>query len=172
MKKTAAVKKSNDANQSSAKRLNPHNLSLLTQGVAKLINGQQRFAEQFGIALSKDDQALTADNLAAKLDDWLRSGKRGEDNIQQLIKVLYHHQLALINALDGVALRAIDYLYHETDAVKFKQRVVKLLQKDSKRKQMIADFKSDEQLRYQHIIAPGLVDYYLLAQEKLTKEDS
>lgn len=165
--KTKAKQQQKQSSNNCANRLSQRNLSLLLDGVAKLLLSQQQFAAQLGIELPAELPRLTESELANTMNQWLRNGKDGQLKIQQLITTLYHHQLGLIEGLDGVVLQTIDHFSVEK-TLTFKQRLAKLLQKDHK--QPLQDYKADAQLRYQHIIAPGLVDHYLITREKLLKE--
>lgn len=73
----------------------------LLDGVARLIEGQRRFAEEFGVPYSRvfmdGFEAFKGRAIRDVLRDWLES-EHGADSLRNLLQDLANHQLALLES--------------------------------------------------------------------------
>lgn len=143
-----------------AKPINADALAALCQGIEQLVKGQLSFAQSFGLnpnrVFSLSEMTSTSTFSAAQLQQWLRNGKADITNIQQLFNDLMQHQLALLAALDGVALQALEANHPATWLHK------KLLAKTA-----IPELLSDSNKRFQQVVTPGFLRSYVHTREKL-----
>ena len=155
---------------SGQKRLNTKTLSTLLDCITRLAEGQLKFAEEFGLGADRVAQQLADDHLPPEIDAWLREGEAGIDKIQQLFTALTHHQLALVAALDSVAVQAIKVLTPKPLQKNIKRRLKELLKKQKQDHSIWEDLKTNQHLRYQHIIVPGFVESYIRTRAQLQGE--
>lgn len=83
----------------------------LIGGLVRLIEGQRRFAAEFGLhderVFMDGFECFKGRDIDTVLRAWLCDEKEGAERFATLFDDLYTHQLALIAAMDGVALQAI-----------------------------------------------------------------
>lgn len=83
----------------------------LIGGLARLIEGQRRFAAEFGLhderVFLDGFECFKGREVDTVLRTWLFDETNGADRYSRLFDDLYTHQLALIAAMDGIALQAI-----------------------------------------------------------------
>ncbi|QLH41622.1 MAG: hypothetical protein HWD59_02085 [Coxiellaceae bacterium] len=142
--------------------------AVLINGLAQLIEGQKRFATEFGLSTARVfpglDHLLQTEDLASSLQQWLLQGDVGIGQMQQLFACLAQHQLALMAALDGIALQTINTLAGQLHSNgPLKSRLSGLLK--SGEQQSWQNLKANQQLRYQKLIVPGFVDTYIQVRE-------
>ena len=143
-------------------------------GLAQLIDGQRRFADEFGL---KQDLVFSA-NLAdiqkrgssAVLRDWLTStNPEASSQLDALFEDLAFHQSGLLSSLDTITRRTIKYLGPELTekGVSGLSKLGPIWPHYRRRNQKIA---ADQQGRYKVIIAPGVAYGYARAKEKLLRK--
>lgn len=78
----------------------------LLDGVARLIEGQRRFAEEFGVPYSRvfmdGFEAFKGRAIGDVLRDWL-DAEHGADKLRDLLEDLANHQLALLESAGELA---------------------------------------------------------------------
>lgn len=83
----------------------------LISGLARLIEGQRHFAAEFGLhderVFFDGFECFKGRDIDTVLRTWLFDQMHGAERFAALFDDLYTHQLALIAAMDGVALHAI-----------------------------------------------------------------
>lgn len=88
--------------------------AIILAGLAKLLKGQRRFAEELGLpytrVFAEECQVFRDKEPELVLRDWLRDKVDGQEKLSHLINDLVEHNLALCAALDGVALESISRL--------------------------------------------------------------
>lgn len=147
----------------------------LIAGLTGLIAGQKQFAEEFGLNLSRvfpDLEDLWQSNdFKPILANWLKIDEEGEGAIRlrQLFEVLAKHQLALMAALDGIAMQTLNEISIATETAKPAKTWLQNFQgKPSNNKaNALDDLKNNHQLRYQRLIMPGFLDAYIRIRENL-----
>ena len=140
----------------------------LVHGIARLIEGQRQFADEFGLSLNrvfpKSYQALegqTPTQLAISLftADW-KSITELEDMFHDLIS----HQVALFSALDGIANQTLAHMGDEglgdgkgrlNDARAWRLH-----------KERLQELRENDALRFEKLIAAGFVDHYAKTLEE------
>jgi hypothetical protein len=87
---------------------------VILSGIAKLLEGQRCFAEEFGLTyptiLHPDCQVFRQKKPEAVIQEWLQDKTDGPHKFSHLIDDLVEHNLALCAALDGVAKESINQL--------------------------------------------------------------
>jgi hypothetical protein len=137
----------------------------LVRGVARLVEGQRRLARELGL---NDERVFLSDvepfrngDVEAVLREWMLAGAGGVDPIRNLFDDLCEHQLALLRAVDGVALSALEahaprgplaWLHRAKDRLFGVSRLRALVE--------------DDQARFQRIVAPALACSYARAREQ------
>ncbi len=141
-----------------AKPINPQALAALCQGLEQLVKGQIGFAESFGLNANRvfpaSEEIGQASEFTQDLQKWLRNGKANIEQIQQLFDDLMQHQLALLAALDGVALKALQVNSSNH-----------WLQKRLMARSPVAELINDPNQRFQQLITPGFIQAYVHARE-------
>lgn len=120
----------------------------IADGLARLIVAQYRFAEEFGLSSARvfphGAEPLWDRELETVLERWLC---QGEDlgQFEWLLADLAGHQLALTQALDGVAVEAVAQIG------------------SSHRRQ--AELATNPVLRHLRLVLPGFLTGYIRARE-------
>lgn len=134
------------------------NLLIVINGFLQLIEGQKLFAQEFGLHMRRvfpalDEIIQTAD-FNTNIQAWLlEENNQNEKFWRDLFKVLIQHQFGLLRALDGVALQTLAELSaHSARNILPTFRHAKTMP--------IVQYKNNQQLRYQRIIQPGVVNNY------------
>lgn len=87
---------------------------IILQGLVRLIEGQQRFADEFGLSYVRvfhdGFDAFRGRSVEEVLREWVQDGPRGAVRLQRLMEDLGGHQLALFGALDGIATETLEQL--------------------------------------------------------------
>ncbi len=150
----------------------PEILETLIDGLVSLLEGQRQFALEFGLSLDRIMPYTTAFTQGLEnrqlIQCWLenRAGE-GVAPLRRLFAELMDHQLALIAALDGIAIQTMREIMAKcTQPSRLQDRMqIWLTNREILKK--VALLETDQQLRYQKLIAPGLVDAYLWTLEKI-----
>jgi hypothetical protein len=136
----------------------------LVRGVARLVEGQRQLAQELGL---KDERVFLSDHehfrngdVEAVLRQWLLAGPDGVGAIRDLFDDLCEHQLALIRAVDGVALSALR-AHAPSGPMAWLQRARDRIFGFSRLRTLV----EDEQARFQRIVAPALACSYARARE-------
>ncbi|MCH8542080.1 MAG: hypothetical protein LAT61_00795 [Alcanivorax sp.] len=129
----------------------------LVRGVARIVEGQRRFADEFGLPYSRLFQdgfeAFKGQAPEEVLRTWLSAEGADANRIDQLFSDLLSHQLALVEALATV---------HQLpkQPLGFRQRLASLFQR-APREPDEASHRS-----YMEVIAPAFVAAYAGAREQ------
>jgi len=85
----------------------------LLDGLCRLIEGQQQFANEFGLSpvrvFPHSSEYFEGRSARAVLHDWFRQGDACVPALQELFEDMMQHQLALLGGLDGVAVATLQY---------------------------------------------------------------
>ncbi len=88
--------------------------TVVIDGLARLVEGQRRVAEEFGVSQARlfPRSASLLDGRSAHeaLRGLFRRGSGREAEVANLLEDLIAHQIALVEALDAVSLATLDHL--------------------------------------------------------------
>lgn len=147
---------------------------ILLLGIIKLLEGQRRFADEFGIPhrdmFHPDCQIFRQKNSRAVIQEWLMDTEDGPRKFSYLVNDIIEHNLAIYAALDGVARESIDQL---------SPRMVK-----SKGfsifgwypfawltyRQLHRTYAENDYRRHQEIVVKGFATAYAMHREKVRNE--
>ncbi len=134
----------------------------LVHGIARLIEGQSQFADEFGLSLNRvfphsyeTLEGQTPTQLAISLfsADW-----KSVNEIENLFNDLISHQVALFSALDGIATEALEHM-GEAGLGDSKPKL-----NDARawrlHKKRVQEFMDNPALRFEKLVAAGFVDEY------------
>jgi len=147
--------------------------STVAKGLSRLVLGQQRFAEEFGLSTTRvfpqsqeTIQGKDIENLIAKC----LCSDEGKDLLEQLFNDLITHQIALISALDGIALQTLAEINSIEPTTNVVSHLLKKVGIEKKQKRgNIEDLQQNQKLRHQKVVAPGFVNVYTRSRESLQK---
>lgn len=142
-------------------------LNILVQGLANLIAGQKQFAEEFGLSLNRlfpqSEENLQVSDLKKSLAQWLMDeSPETQMQLQQLFDALAQHQLALIAALDGIALQTLSEV-----TTQLPDTTIRFALSQHAAKKWLRTLQDNKYLRYQKLIAPGFVESYIKSRETI-----
>lgn len=145
------------------------NISNLLQGIARLIEGQMRFADEFGLHYGRVfpdiHELLKNQDLEKVLKDLLDADKSA-DFSQQLFDALVNHQLALMIALDDVALQTVKIIEQKLQSrCGWWCRIKSCLRLNALQKSSV-DFNNNQQARYHELVVPAIVGAYMRVREQ------
>lgn len=142
--------------------------AVLARGLAGLVTAQRCFAEEFGLAygrvFSDGYEAFKGCPPEEVLREWLAGGEEGMRRLQGLFDDLARHQLALVGALDGVALEAMALLERGAGPGRGKGRLWPLPGRrtgEALRRRVAGDFA----FRHARVVLPGGAHGYVRARE-------
>lgn len=148
---------------------------ILVRGLAGLVAAQRCFAEEFGLAygrvFSDGYESFKGRAPEEVVKEWLGGGEEGLGRLQRLFDDLAQHQLALVGALDGVALEAITVLGERNDSRKGRGRLWLPFRRRS-RDQLRRQLAGDHALRHARVVLPGCAHGYVRAREAVRSRDS
>ena len=165
---------SNKANGTSTEERKARKLAFtraLVHGIARLIEGQRQFADEFGLSLNRvfpnsyqslEGQTATQHAISLFSADW-KSISELEDMFDDLIS----HQVALFTALDGIANETLKHMgdHGLTDG---KSKV-----NDARawrlHKERLQELMENDALRFEKLIAKGFIDDYARTFEERHK---
>ena len=136
----------------------------LARGMARLVEGQRQFAEEFGLpygrVFSDGYESFKGRQVEAAVRDWFVDEKTGADRLNGVFHDLVVHQMALLSALDGAVLEAFkdEYEVEATQGnlvLRWFRRLVPARRK-----------KLDPTQRYLKVVAPAFVAAYAKAREQ------
>jgi hypothetical protein len=144
--------------------------AVLLQGLARLIEGQRCFADEFGLAYGRvfceefnDFKGRCPEEV---LRQWRGGGEEGTLRLRRVLDDLVYHQLALVAALDGVALEMVSELSPRRVAEQtpgwlglkpFLWRSYRVLHKE---------LEHNQNLRHARLVLPGFVTGYVRGREE------
>jgi hypothetical protein len=110
-----AVKASHPpARKDSQPETRPTSSHVILNGIAKLLEGQRLFAEEFGLPYTRvfhqECQIFRDQEPDQVIRQWLQDKADGPSKFSRLIDDIVEHHLALCAALDGVAQESISQL--------------------------------------------------------------
>lgn len=140
----------------------------LVHGIARLIEGQRQFADEFGLSANRvfpnSYEALegqTPTQLAISLftADW-----NSITELEKMFDDLISHQVALFSALDGIANETLNHMGDEgLGDGKSKVNDARAWRLHKERLQELMD---NDALRFEKLIAAGFVDNYVRTLEQ------
>ena len=148
----------------------PTAAKVLVQGLARLVEGQRCFAEEFGMNYGRvfrdEFEQFKGKKVENVIRQWLNDGNNGILRLQGLLDDLLRHQLALVGALEGIAAEAVDQLSP--------QRVEKAspgllgMRHFAWRcyRKLHRQYVQSPQLRHQNLVLNGFVTGYIREREK------
>ena len=153
------------------KKENKNIIETILLGITNLVEGQLQFSQEFGLAdervLPKQAKFLSGKSVKKTLSKWLDDKDNGAEYFDQLLKSLVDHQLALISGLDGICVQALNMV--EDKHIEKKSLLTKLsgvLAREKESERSLIELKSNTQLRYQQVLAPGFINAYMKSREK------
>jgi hypothetical protein len=143
---------------------------VLVQGLARLAEGQRCFADEFGLNYGRvfrdEFEQFKGKNPETVIRQWLKEGESGTRRLQGLLDDLLRHQLALVGALEGIAVETVEQLSP--------QRIEKSspgllgLRPFAWRcyRKLHRQYVQNQQLRHQNLVLTGFVTGYIREREK------
>ncbi len=142
----------------------------VVDGMARLIEGQRQLADEFGLSLARvfprSVELLEGRSPEDALTELFRSGAARTDELQALFEDMIVHQLALVGALDGIALAAMQHLSPEQLKEDYPERRMSDARAWRYYKERLRDLVENDNLRFQGVVGTGFVNGYLQAREK------
>ena len=145
----------------------------LVHGIARLIEGQRQFADEFGLSLNRvfpnsyeslEGQTATQHAISLFTADW-KSISELEDMFDDLIS----HQVAVFSALDGIANETLKHMGdHGLTEGKSKLNDARAWRLHKERLQELMD---NDALRFEKLIAKGFIDDYAKTFEARHKSE-
>jgi hypothetical protein len=124
-------------------------VSALIEGVSQLVEGQRRFAEEFGLTYERvfrdGFESFKGRNVGDVLREWLRGEGGDAQDVERLLQDLADHQFALLTAVEIV-----------TNDASARSRLLSVLRRDRPRSE------------YQGSAIPQLVTAYARTRESVT----
>ena len=145
----------------------------LVHGIARLIEGQRQFADEFGLSHSRvfpnSFEALegqTPTQLAISLfsADW-----KSITDLENMFQDMITHQVALFSALDGIAKETLNQMGDE--GLSYGRSKVNDARSWRLHKERLQELLENDTLRFDSVIAPGFVDNYVKTRERRHKSD-
>lgn len=91
---------------------NANTHDLVAEGLARLLEGQRRFAEEFGLQYGRvfrdGYESYIGPDSVTLIRRWLSGDGNGAGSLDTLFRDLAAHQLALLSALDSAVCDAVD----------------------------------------------------------------
>lgn len=144
----------------------------LVHGLARLIEGQRQFADEFGLSLRRvfpnSHQLLegqTSGKLAISLftADW-----KSVSEVENMFADLIQHQVSLFSALDGIAYATLNHMGDEgLGDGRAKLNDARAWRLHKERLQELID---NDTLRFEKLVAGGFVRHYIKSHENRAKK--
>jgi hypothetical protein len=147
----------------------PTSTHVILSGVAKLLEGQRCFAEEFGLSyptiLHPECEVFRQRKPETIIREWFQDKTDGPQKFSRLIEDLVEHNLALCAALDGVAQESINRL--SPAAVKSKGLGIFGWRPFSwlTFRRLHRSFQNNDYLRHQEIVVKGFAKAYSFHRE-------
>ncbi len=139
------------------RKLSGKSVHTLIDGVARLVEGQKRFADEMGLPYTRifNDgfEAFKNQDASTVILEWLYCGNEGSSNLESLFTDLMSHQLALVEAISAI----------QPDTPRKDRPLVQRLQGLLGERNTPAE---KPHRRYMEEIAPALVAAYARAREQ------
>ncbi len=144
--------------------------AVVCHAITRLIAGQRQFACEFGLAAERVFPEsykyinCNENQLRQNIAVWLAT-QEGEGHLIKLFDEIIEHQIGLFHALDGIVCETLWQCVRQQTGF---DRIYNYFAKHLKliaTKQKINDYHQNQHLRYQHIIAPALIDSYCRYRE-------
>lgn len=139
----------------------------LVHGIARLIEGQRQFADEFGLSLNRvfpnsykslEGQTPTQHAISLFTADW-----NSISELENMFNDLILHQVALFSALDGIANETLSHMGDDgLGDGKSKMNDARAWRLHKERLQELMD---NDALRFEKLIAAGFVDNYAKSLE-------
>lgn len=147
----------------------------LIAGLARLIDGQRRMADELGISYSHtfsyDFTPFAGRDVQTALQEHVRTQpiEIALTQLQKMFEDLSLHQVALLSAMDIVARRAIKFLSPALTpgGERATNQLLPVWKHYCERHERM---REDVKARYQLLIAPGLLKGYVHARKKFGRE--
>jgi len=147
----------------------------VVKGMAKLIQGQMQFAEEFGLSHARVFPQSHHDLDGKNPEKWLkqifRSGEPGVQQLSDLFNDMVEHQLALFSAIDAVAKEALTSLSPKNVQSENPRRFATHGSKWRFYKSYHKEFQINDSFRFNMIVAPGFVKKYSTIRENENTEE-
>lgn len=137
---------------------------VIVNGLIKLIDGQKRFADEFGLPFNRvfrhSATELRHSDTRTIMRAWLQDDDQGPAHLAALLNDIIEHNLALCAALDGVALESLDQLSPTTTRSHSPKLLgIPLFVWRTFRKRL-SSFVSNDYLRHQQLVVTGFSKAY------------
>lgn len=147
----------------------PSAARVLVRGLARLVEGQRCFAEEFGLHHSRvfgeDYEAFKGHNPEAVLRRWLQEGEAGTRKLEGLLDDLLQHQLALVTAMEGIAEAALDQFCPQKAAAASPGLLGLRPLAWRTYRNLHRTYAQNRQLQHQNLVIAGFVTGYTRARE-------
>ena len=140
----------------------------VVRGLARLVEGQRRLAEEFGLSLGRvfpnSHEWLEGQNPEEALTALFRSGHVRAGELEDLFEDLCAHQLALVSALDDIALATMRHLSPEQLKEDYPERRMNDAKAWRFYKERLRELVENDNLRFQRLVGAGFVQGYTRAR--------
>ena len=140
----------------------------IISGLSRLIEGQRQLADEFGLSLGRvfprSLELLEGRNPEEVLTELFRSGPARLDEVNALFEDMIAHQLALVSALDDVALASMKHLSPEQLKEDFPDRRMNDARAWRFYKERHHELIENDNLRFQQLVGTGFVEGYAQAR--------
>ncbi len=141
----------------------------LLDGLCRLIEGQQQFADEFGLGpvrvFPHSSEHFEGRSPRDVLHQWFRAGDESVPALRQLFEDMMQHQLALMGGLDGVAVAALQYTSAEAVRQAHGGRLLTSGRAWKRHNQRVQELLDNPNLRFQRVLAPGFLEQYIRRRE-------
>ncbi|WP_181919659.1 hypothetical protein [Alkalilimnicola ehrlichii] len=141
----------------------------IAQGLARLIEGQRRFGEEFGLPLSRifsdEFESFRGKDSQEVINEWLSDDDEGAQRLEILFDDLVAHQVALLSALDDAVSQALKRGQKETGSAAYAWKQALRATFGRGKNETVQE---DQTLRYLHFVAPTFVAAYARAREQVS----
>jgi len=140
----------------------------LVHGIARLIEGQCQFADEFGLSLNRvfpnsckslEGQTPTQHAISLFTADW-----NSISDLENMFDDLILHQVALFSALDGIANETLNHM--GDDGLGDGKSKVNDARAWRLHKERLQELMDNDALRFEKLIAAGFVDNYAKSREQ------
>ncbi len=141
----------------------------VVKGIAKLIQGQRQFAEEFGLSSARvfpqTHHLFDGNSPEKSIKQIFRSGESGVLQLEALFNDMVEHQLALFSAIDAVAEETLNSLSPKIVSEEYPGRFATKGSKWSFYLRYHKEFQINDNFRFNMIVAPGFVKKYSKTRE-------
>ncbi len=141
----------------------------LLDGLCRLIEGQQQFADEFGLSpvrvFPHSSEHFEGRSPREVLHQWFRAGDDCVPALQRLFEDMMQHQLALMGGLDGVAVATLQYTSAEAVRQDHGGRLLTSGRAWKRHNHRVQELFDNDNLRFQRVLAPGFLQQYIRRRE-------